>query len=129
MTGKEGVSGFRNGFITNALFNRPSSIAIYTRNSTSIGRANYIRPVFVKDDPDCFYVNKNNYTSCVDTSVTPISIIDPLHAIFIDFTPNDTLNNLKANETIGHKMVYIADTGNHCIRSLDLDECKCLITL
>ena len=128
--GKENFAGYRDGYITNALFNKPSSISIFISNSTTSARLEYTRPIFVNTTKaNCTQITKENYTDCVNESVTDTTPVDPLNVVFLDFTPEEVLKNLTKNETIGHKMLYIADKDNHCIRSVDLDECKIILAI
>ena len=60
---------------------------------------------------------------CTNTSVNNVTIVEPLDVAFVDLTPDDVLEELHKKETVGNKILYIADTANHCIRSVDLGEC------
>ncbi len=124
--GKEGVSGYRDGYITNALLNTPSSISVYTYNSTNVTRSANKVPIFVNTSKSgCEYMapenyTKYNYTACQYTNLSDTYEVSPMQVIFID---PDSLNltALKLNVSIGDRMLYIADTGNHCIRSVNLE--------
>jgi len=122
--GKETVSGFRDGYITNALLNSPSSIAFYSYNSTAAKIAKYKKAFFKKDtnDTDCLQITQENYKQCTINLINNTESISPQNVVFIDFPPNDILQNATQNVTYGHRLLYIADTGNHCIRSVDLEE-------
>eukprot|EP01022_Parablepharisma_sp_SALTPOND_P028866 TRINITY_DN71933_c0_g1_i1.p1 TRINITY_DN71933_c0_g1~~TRINITY_DN71933_c0_g1_i1.p1 ORF type:complete len:264 (-),score=20.52 TRINITY_DN71933_c0_g1_i1:109-900(-) len=121
--GKENVSGFREGYITNALLNKPSSIAIFVYNSTAAAIASNKTAYFINSTAsECKQVTKEKLSKCLNGSVNATTSVDPLNVAFFDTYSEETLKNLTKNVTIGHKMLYIADTGNHCIRAVDLDE-------
>jgi len=82
------------------------------------------------------YATKDNYTSCGGSIITDNTInndlrppnqkeripdsdtINPKNVKIIDFTTDQDL--LGITDTLGSTYVYVADSGNHCIRRISL---------
>ena len=141
VAGVFGTSGYRDGNVVKSLFNSPSSLYIW-RSSTFQGiRAQNIRPVLFSDEGaanfDCQFATKDNYTSWggviiedntvnndnlnpnQKTEIPESDTVDSSKVKFIDFTTDQDL--LGVTDTLGTTYVYVTDTGNHCIRRINLD--------
>ena len=69
VSGKEFVTGLRNGNIDKATFNQPHSVCVYDQNLTKIALARSIRPIYLTEkamnDITCLRdLNKENYHRC-----------------------------------------------------------------
>ena len=112
---------FRNGDAENARINQSSALVIY--NATSFPNSNKYNPkytpyLFKSKSLNCKYATLLNYTSCLNSTfpkITNESIeIDRSLVKLINTNENSDINELKIN------YMFISDTGNHCIRKLDL---------
>ena len=69
VTGREFITGMRNGNIDKATFNHPHSICVYDRNLTKIALARSIRPIYLFESAltnlTCLeWLSKENYQEC-----------------------------------------------------------------
>ena len=122
------MAGARDGNIKSSTFNSPQSLFVYQKSSLGIMKQKYLRPVWLKD-PDkfeCIYATHKNYTKCgvlIDENF-PYNIIDHRRVKYIPFAVGQIPEFFERDG--GHyiynfaepREIYIADTGNHCIRRL-----------
>lgn len=110
-------------------FNAPESLCVYNYNHTAVLFDLYMQPIYLLDrsinDNLCKSLSYNfkNYTNCayqIDEKF-PFKIVDHRrvrYMTFIEESEQDA-NITKARAEEGdYREVYIADTGNHCIRKL-----------
>ena len=121
LMGEINTPSFRNGDAENARINQSSALVIY--NATSFPNSQKYNPkytpyLFKSNSLQCKYSTLSNYTSCLNTSfpkITNESIdIDRNLIKLINTNTNSDINEVKIN------YMFISDTGNHCIRKLDL---------
>lgn len=121
LIGKKNKSGFRNGDAENGELNKPSALVVY--NSTSFPNyelGNYFKPyLFKSSSQQCVYATSINYTTCLNSTFPEIvnssEIINRslVKMVYFGSKQVDT-NNLLIN------YMFIADSGNHCIRLVNL---------
>jgi hypothetical protein len=122
VAGIEDNSGFRDGSLDNTLFSAPSALKIFRYNSTKAQLERSKVVIILKDDSvKCEYANYLNYTDCEDSS-TDDALIDPskIKEIFFPFNASDVTDEDLELEKLSGKIIYVTDTGNNCIRKLDL---------
>ena len=106
----------------------PESLYVYQESAISLMEEANLKPIWLKypEKIECLYVTFRNYTSCgvlIDEDF-PYDIIDHKRVKYIPFTSGMIPDFFERdggkyvhlyNEP---RAVYIADTGNHCIRRL-----------
>lgn len=128
VAGSEGNPGARDGNIQSSTFNSPESLFVYQKSAIKLKEEVNLKPIWLKD-PDkfeCLFVTYKNYTTCgvlIDENF-PYPIIDHKRVKYIPFTSGlipdffEREGELYVFEEQEPREVYIADTGNHCIRRL-----------
>ena len=64
-------------------------------------------------------MNNDNLNPNQKTEIPESDTVDSSKVKFIDFTTDQDL--LGVTDTLGTTYVYVTDTGNHCIRRINLD--------
>lgn len=134
------TSGYFDGNVVKSLFNTPSSLYIWRSSTHDSIRAGNLKPVLFSaagaSTYDWLFATKDNYTSCGGSILTADNednddkqpnqkifipeddVVNEKYVKFIDFTTDQDL--LGVTDVIGITYVYVADTGNHCIRRISL---------
>lgn len=121
LIGKKNKSGFRNGDAENGELNKPSALVVF--NSTSFPNnelGSYFKPfLFKSSSQQCIYATATNYTTCLNSTFPKMlnnsEIIDRSLVKMVYFGSNQ----VDPNKLIINYM-FIADSGNHCIRLVNL---------
>lgn len=132
VTGKENQAGARDGNLAKALFNKPSSLAVYYVNPVKIKQENDLFPVYIEnvDWFNCTFVNKNNFTECgfEITRSTDQKLIKDYNSVkYItdyELTAEDRDWRYLDEYTVDNRTIFVADKENHCIRRIIIKNCK-----
>ena len=110
------IAGYRDGFVSNALFNKPSAIIeyVYSTSNSIISRNTHL--FFLSNSSSCLYADSTNYTKCLLTGLSQDTTLALNNIRFIN-TGSIT------NKVDGKIYVYVSDSENDCIREIDLSSC------
>ncbi|CAD8151053.1 unnamed protein product [Paramecium pentaurelia] len=106
-----GKSGFRDGDAASSLFNNIKSVIYFSKNET-LAKQEYTKQTIIlnNNNTECLSVDYSNYTQCLDTQSDPV---DP-------YKIKDVYKEQSVIQEEFREFLYIVDSGNHCIRQIDL---------
>ena len=122
LMGQKNIKGFRNGDIENVLLNQ--SYALVLLNATSYPNDNefsekYQSFLFSNNKIECLYATIKNYTKCLNSTLGELKNEDIyINRNYVKLINNNSLSDLNISERTLY--MFISDTGNHCIRQLNL---------
>jgi len=123
LMGQKNIEGFRNGDIENVLLNK--SYALVLLNATAYPNDNeyskrYQSFLFSNNNIECLYATIKNYTKCLNSTLEELKNEDIfINRNYVKLINNNTLSDLNISDRILY--MFISDTGNHCIRQLNLN--------
>ncbi|CAK62349.1 unnamed protein product (macronuclear) [Paramecium tetraurelia] len=108
-----GKSGFRDGDAASSLFNNIKSVIYFSKNET-LAKQEYTKQTIIlaNNNTECLNVDSTNFTQCLDTQSDPV---DP-------YRIKDVYKEQSVPQEEFKEFLYIVDSGNHCIRQIDLQK-------
>ena len=130
IAGQLNKAGFRNGDLKNTLFNNSFSAIYYNPNLFLQLKETYsLTIILINASNNCLYVNRSNYTLCMNNDTNNTSINDTRLIKKIYLKTDDELTNMtlaqqasfnSSTAIINSPVLFVADKNNHCIRLIDL---------
>ena len=122
LMGQKNIKGFRNGDIENVLINQSYSLVVYNQSyfpNDNEYVETYQPFLFSNNSIKCLYATIKNYSSCLNSTLGKLINEDIyIDRNYVKLINNNTLSDI--NITDRTLYIFISDTGNHCIRKLNL---------